>query len=200
MLSRTKRAFPGFLFALSVGCATAAVPQVSGAAKNVQIRKSDPPSGYVEVAPISASHGGGCGGFGELGTYEGALAMLKNTAAELRADYVRLDVATEPYMAPGCRVNEYVLRGVAFRRGAAQPPAENAANSAVTRAGPNIFQALADLVGQRAVIHLKSGEVLAGTVAALTPPDDVQIVLLDQSARRLKTGEIDHLKLAASER
>lgn len=183
----------GLLIGFVGGCATADIPALSPVAQKVTIRKGDPSDDYKEIGPISVSNGSGCGGFGELGTYEGAMAEMKNKAAAMKADYVRLDLAKEPYLAPNCRVNEYILRGVAFRKDAAAKPV-----TAEAKPGSgDLFASLGDLVGQQVVVRLKSGEVLAGTVASVTPPDGVQVMQLDQTARRLKTAEIESLKAPA---
>jgi hypothetical protein len=182
----------GILLGFVSGCVTAEIPPVSNAASKVTIRKGDPSDEYQEIGPLTATNGSGCGGFGELGTYEGAMAEMKNRAAAMKADYVRLDLAKEPYLAPNCRVNEYILRGVAFKRGVPKPAA--AAPAEVKAGSGDLFASMGNLVGQQVVVRLKSGEVLAGTVASVIPPDSVQLVLLDQSARKLKTAEIEGVK------
>ena len=181
----------------SMGCA-AAIPELTADAERVRIQKGDAPRGYAEIGPVSAIHGSGCGGFGERGSYEGAYAVLKNRAAELRADFVRIDVAVEPHPTPQCFVNEYAIRGVAYRRSARRPAAGDGAN--IPRGSDqDVFRMLRHVVGQRVVVYLRSGEILAATVGALAPPDGVQLVLLDQSARSIRTGDIERWKAATSE-
>lgn len=97
------------------GCFTASVPPMSPKASTVAIRKGDPPAGAIELGPIEAQNGGGCGGFGARGTFEGAMAELRNTAAARGADYVVLVSQTEPHAEPACYVDGFVLRGIAYR-------------------------------------------------------------------------------------
>ena len=81
----------------SLGCAATAPPvKVAPGAMRVVIRKADPPPGYIEMGPISASHGYGCGYFGKKGTYESAYNALRNKAAKHGADYVRIVGTSEP--------------------------------------------------------------------------------------------------------
>jgi hypothetical protein len=187
----------GVLVGIVGGCATADIPAVSNAASKVTIRKGDPSDEYQELGPLTATNGSGCGAFGELGTYEGAMAEMKNRAAAMKADYVRLDLAKEPYLAPNCRVNEYALRGVAFKRVGAPKPAAASAPAELKAGFGDLFASIGNLVGQQVVVRLKSGEVLAGTVASVIPPDGVQLMLLDQSARKLKIAEIEGVKSPA---
>jgi hypothetical protein len=74
-----------FLSAVLVGsaCATAEIPPVQGPAAAVKIGKSDPTPDMQEIGPIEARNGSGCGAFGELGSYDGALAVLRNNAATM---------------------------------------------------------------------------------------------------------------------
>jgi len=191
----------------TIGCAVADLPAAARGSETVQVRKGDPPDGYIEVGAISATNGNGCGGFGARGTHEGAMAELKNQAVRMKADYVRLDIAVEPHDVPGgCFDNDYVLRGVAFRRGAAPvssasaspPPREGGlAGGELALAGRSDeerLRAIGNFVGQKVVLHLKSGEVLAATAVGVTPPDVVKVVLFDQTARSLHAGEIERLR------
>jgi len=94
---------------------TAAVPPLAAGAGDVVLRKAEPPGECKEVGPVSVQHGNGCGLYGKRGTYEGAYAALKNKAATMRADYVRMDALNEPHGLPNCYVNTYEISGVAFR-------------------------------------------------------------------------------------
>lgn len=96
------------------GCATASVPRLSPAAQEVRTGKGDPPGEMQELGPVEATNGSGCGGFGERGTYEGAMVVLRNKAASLGATYVQIFTMSEPHREPGCHVNAFVIRGTAY--------------------------------------------------------------------------------------
>ena len=114
--------------ALAMGCvAKASVPKMSPRAQVVRTGKGDPGPGMHEVGPVEASNGSGCGGFGTEGSYEGALAELKNRAAALGADYVQIFTMEGPYLSGKCRENAFVIRGMAFRSQAAATPSASAA-------------------------------------------------------------------------
>ncbi|MDX2021263.1 MAG: DUF4156 domain-containing protein [Deltaproteobacteria bacterium] len=83
-------------------------------ANAVKVAKAEPPDGCVEVGPIEAIHGSGCGGFGREGTYEGAYMTLKNKADERQANFVRADQQIPPHSENGCFDQRFVIRGVAF--------------------------------------------------------------------------------------
>ncbi|MDB4982126.1 MAG: Periplasmic serine protease, DO/DeqQ family [Myxococcales bacterium] len=114
----------GLAFVVSVlaGCGgAAALPPVSTAAQAVRIGKADPSPGMKEVGPIEAIHGEGCGAMGNKGSYEGALAVLKNKAASDGADYVQIFTMTEPHSESGCFDQTFKIRGMAFKGGTAPP-------------------------------------------------------------------------------
>jgi hypothetical protein len=98
------------------GGVAARIDLVPGAA-DVRTGKADPPERFIEIGPIEAVHGSGCGRFGKLGTYEGAYNMLRNKAAQIGATYVRIDTITEPHSEPGCYDDTFVIRGTAYRPG-----------------------------------------------------------------------------------
>ena len=110
-----KPLIPLFVCFILVGCVAEPIP-LNPAAFQIRIGKSDPGEGYIEVGPVTATHGGGCGGFGSRGTYEGAYAILKNKAATLGADYVQIYTVSEPHPAGGCFVNAYTITGTAYRK------------------------------------------------------------------------------------
>jgi hypothetical protein len=109
-----KQSYWGWFGCLSIACAAENVALTKGG-EHVVARKSDAPPGAKEIGPIEATHGNGCGGFGALGNFEGALAMLRNRAAEMGANYVTIMTMTEPYGDGQCRHNEFAIRGIAYR-------------------------------------------------------------------------------------
>lgn len=105
----------GVILAIA-GCITASVPPTSAKARMVEVRKGDPPPGAMELGTIEVQNGGGCGGFGAKGTFEGAVAELRNNALARGADYVMLVSQTEPHSEANCFVDGFVLRGIAYRQ------------------------------------------------------------------------------------
>ena len=103
-----------FTSSLVIGCG-ASVPQATPGASAVTTGTDDPAAGLVEIGPIEASHGSGCGAFGAGGSYEGAYRVLRNRAAEMGATYVKILSEEPPHAAGGCFVNAYVIRGLAYR-------------------------------------------------------------------------------------
>jgi hypothetical protein len=89
--------------------------QLSPAAQNVHVTKAEPPEGCAEIGPIEAVSGGGCGMYGAKGTYEDAYNILRNKAAEMGANHVRMDAQVPPHLEGGCQNQAFVIRGVAFR-------------------------------------------------------------------------------------
>jgi hypothetical protein len=107
---------------------------VSPSAQGVEIAKADPPKGSREIGPIEAVHGNGCGGFGAKGTYESALAELRNQAAEKGGNYVQLMTMTEPHSEHGCFDDRFIIRGIVYRVSDApvEPPVAKAAPDAAS--------------------------------------------------------------------
>jgi hypothetical protein len=131
------------LILLGSACVTAEIPPVQGPAAAVKIGKSDPTPDMQEVGPIEARNGSGCGVYGALGTYEGALAELKNKAASMGADYVQVFTMREPYSDGSCRHNDFTIRGLAFRTGKKTAPASVPATAATSPA-PDEVRPVAD--------------------------------------------------------
>src|SRR5665647_1739293 len=110
-----------FVAALTIqiaGCAAPAHVILDSGAEKVRIAKNDPPANYVEVGSVSASvGGGGCGGFGQLGTHEAAANTIKNKAYELGGDFVQIFTITEPHLSPDgdCFLNTYSMSGMAYK-------------------------------------------------------------------------------------
>jgi len=116
--------------------ATASPTELTEAGRVVRTGTAEPGAGYLQLEPVSGSHGRGCGRMGLSGTYEGALVALRNAAAEQHADYVRIDRDEPPHHTPDCFVNTYTLAGVAFRQSAdAPPPAAAPASTDVSTMG-----------------------------------------------------------------
>lgn len=81
----------------------------------IRVQKADPPEGYVDVGPVSAIDGRGCGVFeGATGTFERAMMLFKKSAAAKGASYVQLLNIKEPGQSDRC--NEYSLSGMAYRK------------------------------------------------------------------------------------
>lgn len=102
--------------------ATAGVTELTEAGRAVRTGKGEPGAGYTQLETVTATHGSGCGRMGEGGTYEGALNGLRNAAAKINADYVRIDVDEPPHYTPECFMNTYSLAGAAFQQTGDAPP------------------------------------------------------------------------------
>jgi hypothetical protein len=101
-------------FLVAVASCQATPVAVSPAAQSVDVEKGDPGSGAKEIGPIEVAHGGGCGGFGDRGAYESAVAMLRNKANAMGGNYVRVMMLTEPHSENGCFDNRFIIRGTVF--------------------------------------------------------------------------------------
>lgn len=101
----------------------APLPPASAQATEVTVAKADPPPGSADLGPIEAAHGEGCGGFGERGTFEGAMIALRNAAAARGANYVALIATMSPHLSGGCFDNRFVLQGIAYQVHPEQAPA-----------------------------------------------------------------------------
>lgn len=119
------------LSALLLTSCAAAMINLTPDGGHVRTGKNDPGPGEVEIGPVAGSQGGGCGGFGTIGTYKGAYNDLRNKAARMGANYVRIDLVQPPHAGGGCAVDKYLLNGVAFKRGPGAP-AKPAASPTVT--------------------------------------------------------------------
>jgi hypothetical protein len=101
------------IFAMA-GCG-ASTQQLTPAGQQVQVTKAEPPPGCMEVGPVEAKSGGGCGIYGAKGTYEDAYNILRNKAAQMGATHVRMDAQVPPHNEGGCYNLAFVIRGVAYR-------------------------------------------------------------------------------------
>ena len=87
-------------------------------AETVRTGTSDGAPDAVELGPVEVSHGSGCGGFGEAGTYEGAYTLLKNRAVQAGANYAKITQQVPPHSENGCFVQAFVIRAILYR----EPP------------------------------------------------------------------------------
>jgi hypothetical protein len=113
------------------GCKTPPSAPAHPDASSVRVGKGDALPSDIEIGPISGVHGTGCGGIGFKGEYEGAVLDLKNRAAGMNANYVQIHSLIEPHIEPMCYVNEYFIRGTAYRRNMAAAPGPSTATGPV---------------------------------------------------------------------
>ena len=83
---------------------------------NIQVGNDPPGDGFVQLAPITAKHGGGCGLYGAQGDFEGAMNILRNKAAERGAVYVQIIRQQGEHMAGLCLDRAYVIDGLAYKK------------------------------------------------------------------------------------
>lgn len=100
---------------LLVGCAGKPVV-LDNLSKNVRVVKSDPGPNYIEIGPITAQDGKGCGLFGYTGTYDQAVLKIKKLAVKQDGDYVQIFTIREPHFRPGCYDNAYTISGTLFKK------------------------------------------------------------------------------------
>ena len=95
------------------GAGPATLPLESPRASEVEVVKGDPPAGSIKLGVIEVVHGGGCGGSDTkgYGTFEGAMALLRNEAAVRNANYVSILTSQS---ADGCFAASFVIRGFAY--------------------------------------------------------------------------------------
>jgi hypothetical protein len=115
-----------------------AIPTMSVEARSIQVGKADPPPGSRELGAVAGEHDRSHGD----GTYEGALASLRNQAAKLGADYVELISISEPHTRMPLMDGTFIIRGMAYKlpEGAANAPAETPATSGTPAAAPATSQ------------------------------------------------------------
>ncbi|WP_445145038.1 DUF4156 domain-containing protein [Dyella sp. Tek66A03] len=100
---------------LLAGC-TASEVKVSPGSVSVQVGANSPGSGFAQIGPITAKHGGGCGLYGSQGDYEGAMKILRNKAAAMGADYVQILSQEGEHMKGICLDRAYVIDGFAYKK------------------------------------------------------------------------------------
>jgi len=110
-----------------VGCAKS-VPEAQSP-EPIRVDRAAPPMGARKLRELKAVDGHGCGIFGTLGTYEGAVALLREQARALGADYVRITDVKEPAATHSCVEKEYTVLGVAYAVRVEPTPAAAAAPS-----------------------------------------------------------------------
>ena len=105
-------------YVLVVGaCAHAPPSGVTEAGARVDVGKGDPPAGMTELGAFEASDPLACAADGKAGTEEGALAELRNRAAQLGANYVQI------FRTDTDQCGRVVIRAMAFKRAGAATPA-----------------------------------------------------------------------------
>src|SRR6476646_9096145 len=91
----------GVIFLLLTSCwfhKIANVPLTEAGAK-VVAKMTDAPAGYIAIGPVFGQHGGDC----DPGNREQAINDLRNNAAAIGAEYVRMDSFLVPDSAIECR-------------------------------------------------------------------------------------------------
>jgi hypothetical protein len=102
------------LLGLLLSCGAAPATLLTPQGQAVETGRGPPPIGARNLGPIDASHGSGCGLFAVRGSYEGALAQLRNLASEIGGNYVQIESVIEPHDDGGCTTGGFAIRGVVF--------------------------------------------------------------------------------------
>jgi hypothetical protein len=104
-----------------------AVPAANDEARSIHVGKADPPPGSRELGAVAGMHDRSHGD----GTYEGALALLRDEAAKLGADYVEIMEISEPHTRSPPMDGTFIIRGMAYKLpgGSANPSEETAGTS-----------------------------------------------------------------------
>lgn len=103
------------LLAIAIVCgACAPTIQLTTTAHGVIVAHQPPPANSQNLGLVIAAHGNGCGFNCLRGTEEGALALLKNKAADMGADYVQIEKMVAPHRGRGCLHNEYRIEGTSY--------------------------------------------------------------------------------------
>ena len=126
---------PALLCLVLAGCAASTPePQTPGA---IRVDRAPPPARARKLRELKAVDGHGCGIFGTLGTYEGAVTKLRDQARALGADYVQVTDVKEPAATHECVEKAFTVSGVAYAstERAVAPAAPVVAPSVVDSAG-----------------------------------------------------------------
>jgi hypothetical protein len=101
------------LIGLVAACGGGDVAPLTPSAQSVSTGEA-PPAGARYIGAVRGSSGSGCGVFGVKGSYEGALADLRNRAAELGGNFVKIENVIGPHDESGCHSSAFEIRGVLF--------------------------------------------------------------------------------------
>jgi hypothetical protein len=113
----------GCLLWLSACNGVAAVPPTSPRAQQVRVEEYDPPASATALGELRVTHGQGCSFTGDRGTREGAMALLREAAAERGANFVKLTKVVEPYSGHDCYHREFKAEGLSYRLAGTAPAA-----------------------------------------------------------------------------
>jgi Domain of unknown function (DUF4156) len=102
-----------FVVIFLAGC-TASQVQIDSASLNVQIATTPPKGNVVQLGPVTARHGGGCGLYGAEGNFEGAATILRNKAARMGANYVQIIHQQGEHMTGICLDRGYTIDAMAY--------------------------------------------------------------------------------------
>ena len=116
----------GLVFLVCVGSlfiAAACAPKVplvlTPEAQRIPVGEADPGQGYQVIEGIDVQDGHGCGMYGTLGTFNGALIQLRYEAGLLHADFVKIIAMRTPYGDGNCFHNAYSISAIAYKKTAA---------------------------------------------------------------------------------
>jgi hypothetical protein len=118
-----------------------AVRPLSPRAQLVRVEDRDPPDDATALGAIAVTDGQGCSLTGDRGTREGATALLKESAAQRGADFVKITKVIEPYSGHDCYHREFKIEGLSYRLAGAPIVVPSAAPSAAAPAAPTALAA-----------------------------------------------------------
>lgn len=105
-----------FIFSNTLFTSCSSTPQkLTPRAIDLFVGKSDPSlEEYKEGETVVVSTGGGCGMYGNAGTYDATMSKLKNLAASKGTDFVQIISISPLKMVGTCRNNTYSIRARFF--------------------------------------------------------------------------------------
>lgn len=124
------------LLALNACNGVAAVRPLSPRAQLVRVEERDPPDDATALGLIAVTDGQGCSFSGDRGTLEGATALLKESAAQRGANFVKITKLTEPYAGHDCYHREFKIEGLSYRLAGGPSVAPSLAPPAPPAAAP----------------------------------------------------------------
>jgi len=124
------------LLTLTACNGVAAVRPLSPQAQQVRVEDRDPPADATALGAIAVTDGQGCSFSGDRGTLEGATALLKESAVQRGANFVKVTKVTEPYSGHDCYHREFKIEGLSYRLAGAPVVVPAAVPSAVSPAAP----------------------------------------------------------------